>query len=121
MRLPLAELFGLVVSKGKQRPDSFWVCVKDKREKKDRKRRRGAAAVDEGWEEVSPEDMSAAAELLAEEMQVIKAAMQVQASALVPLQHHNLFSCPRNGPLMCINRPNPTAFGTSVWSSSGHE
>lgn len=41
--------------------------------------------MDEGWKEVRPEDMSAAAELLAEEMQVIKAAMQVQASILAPL------------------------------------
>ena len=57
----------------------------DKKEKKDRKRRRGAAAVDEGWEEVSPEEMQAAAELLAEEMTTIKAAMDVQASVCPPL------------------------------------
>ena len=65
--------------------------------------------MDEGWEEVSPEDMSAAAELLAEEMQVIKAAMQVQASTLVPFAFITTTSLTRamaNGPriqIMCLS------------------
>ena len=49
-------------------------------DKKDRKRRREAAMVDEGWVDIAPEDMQAAADLLAQELRDVKGALNVQVN-----------------------------------------